>query len=141
MTPWVITVPETASLTDIARLMERHGINRVPGLRDGRLVGIVSRSNLLQATTDVSKDVNADERTIRERLTAEVKAQGWALMLTKTRSASPSMPSLPPFRSVPTGCGPLPGTMPKVTREFQSDIVLKERRGRRALALDQRCMT
>ena len=85
MTSRVVTVPETASLADIARQMERHGIKRVPVVRDGRLLGIVSRSNLLQAlaATDVSKDASIDDRTIRERLTAELKAQPWAHMMTK----------------------------------------------------------
>jgi CBS domain-containing protein len=85
MTPRVITVQETASLADIAQLMERHGIKRVPVMRDGRLLGIVSRSNLLQAlaATDVSKSANADDRTIRDRLTAELKAQPWAHMMTR----------------------------------------------------------
>jgi CBS domain-containing protein len=85
MTARVISVPDTASLADIARRMEKHGIKRVPVVRDGRLVGIVSRGNLLQAlaATDVSKDVSADDRTIRERLTADLKAQPWASLLTK----------------------------------------------------------
>lgn len=85
MTSRVISVPDTTSLADIARQMERYGIKRVPVVRDGRLVGIVSRSNLLQAlaATDVSKDASADDRTIRERLTTELKAQPWAHMLTK----------------------------------------------------------
>jgi CBS domain-containing protein len=53
----VITVPETAPLAEIARQMERHGIKRAPVVRDGRLVGIVSRGNLLQAlaATDVPR--------------------------------------------------------------------------------------
>jgi osmotically-inducible protein OsmY len=57
----------------------------VPAVREGRLIGIVSRSNLLQAlaAADVSKDVRADDRMIWERLTAELKAQPWASMLTK----------------------------------------------------------
>ena len=78
-------MPETASLADIARQMDKHGIKRVPVVRDGRLVGIVSRGNLLQAlaATDVSKPVSADDRTIRERLTAELQAQPWAHMMTK----------------------------------------------------------
>jgi CBS domain-containing protein len=85
MTSKVITVPETTPLADIARQMERHGIKRVPVVRDGRLVGIVSRSNLLQAlaVSDVSKNASADDRTIRERLTAELQAQPWAHMMTK----------------------------------------------------------
>ena len=85
MTARVISVPDTASLADIARRMEKHGIKRVPVVRDGRLVGIVSRGNLLQALAakDVSKDMSADDRTIRERLTADLKAQPWASLLTK----------------------------------------------------------
>jgi CBS domain-containing protein len=85
MTSRVITVPDTASLADIARQMERHGIKRVPVVQDGRLVGIVSRSNLLQAlaAADVSKNVSADDRTIRERLTINLQAQPWAHMMTK----------------------------------------------------------
>jgi CBS domain-containing protein len=85
MTSRVITIAETASLADIARQMERHGIKRVPVVRDGRLIGIVSRSNLLQAlaATDVSKNVSTDDRAIRERLTTELKAQPWAHMMTK----------------------------------------------------------
>jgi CBS domain-containing protein len=85
MTTRVITVPDTASLAEIARQMEKHGIKRVPVVREGRLVGIVSRGNLLQAlaATDVSKTISADDRTIRERLTAQLQAQPWAHMMTK----------------------------------------------------------
>jgi len=85
MTSRLVTVPETASLAEIAHLMEKHGIKRVPVVRDDRLVGIVSRGNLLQAlaATDVSRPAKADDRTIRERLIAELKAQPWAHMMTK----------------------------------------------------------
>src|SRR5215216_6778502 len=57
MTSDVITVMPTASLAEIAKTLERHRIKRAPVVQDGRLVGIVTRSNLLQdlATTDVSK--------------------------------------------------------------------------------------
>src|SRR5215203_3981133 len=48
MTASVISVEETATLAEIARLVERHRIKRVPVLRDGKLVGIISRGNLLQ---------------------------------------------------------------------------------------------
>jgi osmotically-inducible protein OsmY len=54
-------------------------------LRDGRLVGIVTRSNLLQvlATTDVSKPMNVADRIIRERLNEELEEQPWAYLLSK----------------------------------------------------------
>ena len=36
-------------IREIARLLEKHRIKRVPVLREGRVVGIVSRANLLHA--------------------------------------------------------------------------------------------
>lgn len=49
MTREVVTVEETTPIGEIARLLERKRIKRVPVVRDGNVVGIVSRSNLLQA--------------------------------------------------------------------------------------------
>jgi CBS domain-containing protein len=45
----VITVEESTSLPEIAELMVEHAIKRVPVLRDGKLVGIVSRADLVAA--------------------------------------------------------------------------------------------
>src|ERR1700733_5254244 len=45
----VISASEDTPLGEIATLLERHRIKRVPILRGGKLVGIVSRSNLIQA--------------------------------------------------------------------------------------------
>jgi CBS domain-containing protein len=47
MTRDVIAVSEDTPLNEIAELLERHHIKRVPVLADGSLVGIVSRANLL----------------------------------------------------------------------------------------------
>jgi CBS domain-containing protein len=44
-----ITVTETTPARDIASLMHAHGIKRVPVTRDGKLVGIVSRADLVRA--------------------------------------------------------------------------------------------
>lgn len=49
MTSKVVTVDEDAPVGDIVDLLERRNIKRVPVVRGDRLVGIVSRSNLLQA--------------------------------------------------------------------------------------------
>jgi CBS-domain-containing membrane protein len=85
MTKDVVTVLETTSVADTARALEQHRIKRVPVLRDGRLVGIVTRSNLLQvlATADVSKPMNVADRIIRERLNEELEDQPWAYLLSK----------------------------------------------------------
>jgi CBS domain-containing protein len=48
MTAPVITVADDTPVRDIAELMLRTQINRVPVVRDGRLVGIVSRADVLR---------------------------------------------------------------------------------------------
>jgi CBS domain-containing protein len=49
MTSPVVTVDEGTSLHEVAALMVRRKINRVPALRAGRLVGIVSRADVVRA--------------------------------------------------------------------------------------------
>lgn len=80
MTSAVITIAETATLAEIAKTLERHRIKRVPVLREGKLVGIVSRGNLLQAlaTLEVEAAGTVDDDAIRERLIAELRGQSWA---------------------------------------------------------------
>ncbi len=45
----VVTVTETAQVEDIVDLFAKHGIKRVPVLREGKLVGIVARSDIIRA--------------------------------------------------------------------------------------------
>jgi CBS domain-containing protein len=80
MTSTVITIDEAATLAEIAKTLERHRIKRVPVLQDGKLVGIVSRGNLLQtlATPEVEPAGTVDDDTIREQLIAELRRQPWA---------------------------------------------------------------
>jgi CBS domain-containing protein len=52
MTRDVVVVQENAILPEIADLLEMHRIKRVPVVRDGQMVGIVSRANLLRALVD-----------------------------------------------------------------------------------------
>jgi CBS domain-containing protein len=61
-------------------LMEKNNIKRVPIVRDGKLVGIVSRSNLLQAAASLARDVpdpTADDDHIRRRIVDEIEKQDW----------------------------------------------------------------
>jgi CBS domain-containing protein len=48
MTPHVLTVQSTADLADLATLMVDKRVNPVPVVDDGRMVGIVSRSDFIQ---------------------------------------------------------------------------------------------
>src|SRR5271166_2799102 len=82
MTRDVISVTDTTDLAEIALLLETNGIKRVPVVRDGKLVGIVSRANLVQALamtlTEPGTPAANDDRAIRERLLGELKTQRWA---------------------------------------------------------------
>jgi CBS domain-containing protein len=53
MTPTPITITEDTRLDDIVSLMERSRIKRLPVVRQGRVVGIVSRANLLHALASI----------------------------------------------------------------------------------------
>jgi CBS domain-containing protein len=77
----VETVGENASLDDIVTLMERRHIKRVPVMRDGRLAGIVSRANLMQALASLVPAVaegSESDAAIREKLMEEMDRQPWA---------------------------------------------------------------
>jgi CBS domain-containing protein len=82
MTRDVLSVTEETPVADIAVLPETNRIKRVPVLRDGKLVGIISRANLVRALamtiTGTASGAEADDRTIRDKLLAELKAQKWA---------------------------------------------------------------
>ncbi|WP_434984677.1 CBS domain-containing protein [Vreelandella zhaodongensis] len=76
MTPNPLTVEENAPLHTIARLLEKHHIKRVPVVREGKLVGIVSRANLLQGVANAvvaPTESPADDRQIREAILEEVR--------------------------------------------------------------------
>jgi CBS domain-containing protein len=82
MTRDVITVTETTELDEVADLLETKRVKRVPLVRDGKVIGIVSRADLVRALTTAkslpSTDTDADDRTIRARLQPELQGQEWA---------------------------------------------------------------
>ncbi len=65
MTTDVVSAGEDTPLADIASLFERKRIKRVPIVRDGKLVGIVSRSNLIQALASSAGATEGHEDTDR----------------------------------------------------------------------------
>lgn len=78
MTTHVLAVDEETALGEIATLLEKHRIKRVPVVRDGRVVGIVSRANLLQALVAQAKPVSppADDRALREAVMQAIQSTG-----------------------------------------------------------------
>jgi len=82
MTSDVISVDEATPLSEVANLLETRRIKRVPVIRAGQLVGIVSRANLIQALASSSKEDVLNEvptdREIRAMLMGELTGHNWA---------------------------------------------------------------
>lgn len=75
------TVTENATLEDIVELMERNNVKRLPVVREDKLVGIVTRTNLLQAVAGLTRDVpdpTADDDHIRSRIITSMEKTDWA---------------------------------------------------------------
>jgi CBS domain-containing protein len=80
MSEHVITANEATPLAEIAAILERRRIKRIPITRDGALVGIVSRANLIQAlaSTNLEPSKELDQsRTIRQELLRRLETQSW----------------------------------------------------------------
>jgi CBS domain-containing protein len=81
MTREVVTVTDDTPLPVIAQLLEERRIKRVPVVREGRLIGIVSRADLLRALA-VRKSppepvAKPDDRAIREQLLETIHPAEW----------------------------------------------------------------
>jgi CBS-domain-containing membrane protein len=80
MTHEVQTVPPDTPLEQVVRLMERHNIKRVPVVEKGKVIGIVTRANLLHAVAGFGGEiapVAPEDAAIRDRLLAALKDQPW----------------------------------------------------------------
>lgn len=77
MTTEVVVIDEQATLGEAARLLEEKHVKRLPVVREGKLVGLVSRADLLRAfALAPSQEAKLDDRVIRERLMAELDKAG-----------------------------------------------------------------
>jgi len=77
----VHSVTEDTSLTEIVETMERRRVKRVPVLRGRKLVGIITRSNLLRALAGLAHataPASTSDATIRATFVAELQKQPWA---------------------------------------------------------------
>ena len=84
MTPKPHTVSESTSLAEIADLLESLQIKRVPVVRDGQVVGIVSRANLVQALASGQKSrwtATDLDKSIRDEVNAALAGQPWQTQL------------------------------------------------------------
>jgi CBS domain-containing protein len=80
MTPDPLTIDEETDLETIVGLMEKNGVKRLPVMRGDKLVGIVSRSNLLQAVASLAREIpdpTADDDHIRNRIIDTLEKNNW----------------------------------------------------------------
>jgi CBS domain-containing protein len=75
MTTEVVSVNEDTGIVEIAKLLEAHHIKRVPVVRGKRLVGIVSRSNLLQALMRAAPVHDRNQRHASAKPTAQPRRE------------------------------------------------------------------
>jgi CBS domain-containing protein len=82
MTRGVISAEPDTPVVDVATLLERHRIKRVPIVHNGKIVGIVSRANLVQALATARNDVlppqRIDDAALREKIFSRLKSESWA---------------------------------------------------------------
>ena len=84
-----ITIAEGAALGDVVNILESRRIKRVPVVRDGKLVGIVTRADLLRglATQNLARGMaapsaaqpasQAADRAVRDQLLRTMKRADW----------------------------------------------------------------
>jgi len=81
MTAEPYTVKEDDTLETVVELMERQRIKRLPVMRGGRMVGIVSRANLMHALASLARDAKApggNDAAIRDQILDAIGREHWA---------------------------------------------------------------
>ena len=82
MTRQVVTVKRDTPLSEVSSLLEKHKIKRVPVVDGGKIVGIVSRANLLKALVRVGegtpRPTSATDTALRDSVLAELESNAWA---------------------------------------------------------------
>jgi CBS domain-containing protein len=82
MTPDPLAITEDDSLEAVVEQMERYRVKRLPVIRNGHMVGIVSRANLMHALVSLARDdtqaAAGDDSAIRDRILASLGEQPWA---------------------------------------------------------------
>jgi CBS-domain-containing membrane protein len=81
MTKNVITAKPTTSVRDIATLLEKHRIKRVPIIAKGRMIGIVSRANLIQALAtlrETNEQSTISDARVRKKVMKQFNSERWS---------------------------------------------------------------
>ncbi|MFO7298544.1 MAG: CBS domain-containing protein [Pseudomonadota bacterium] len=76
----VVTIDEDADLSEIANTFEKRRVKRLPVVRDGKLVGIISRADIVKALSQSKpqpeKPIKSDAE-LEQALLAKIREQDW----------------------------------------------------------------
>jgi CBS domain-containing protein len=82
MTRGVVTVKPDTTLAEISALLDKHRIKRVPVVDDCKIVGIVSRGNLLKALVRMGdaepRAAAVSDKSLHDNVLAQLQANAWA---------------------------------------------------------------
>jgi len=80
MTSDPLTASEDTTLEELVQVMEKNNIKRLPIMHGDRLVGIVTRTNLLRAVANLAREIpdpTADDDHVRDRVTRAIAQNDW----------------------------------------------------------------
>jgi CBS domain-containing protein len=80
MTPNPRTVSEDAPLDQVVQIMESGNVKRVPVMRGDRMVGIITRSDFLDAVASMARripETNADDAQLRNEVINALRRAPW----------------------------------------------------------------
>jgi len=82
MTKQVVCADERQPLDEVVHLLEIHNVKRLPVSREGKVVGIVSRANLIRALASFYREPKTplkSDLALRESILTEIYRQSWAI--------------------------------------------------------------
>jgi CBS domain-containing protein len=81
MTTLVVSIGREATLDEAVQLMETHDVKRLPVVDQGRVIGIISRADLLRALVGVLSSLSPssqEDAAMRERILQDIGKQSWS---------------------------------------------------------------
>lgn len=80
MTRFVVSVSESASLAEVADVLDTHRIRQVPVISNGRIVGMISRADLVRKLAEIKVAAPAarpDNGALQKAIWDEIKSRPW----------------------------------------------------------------
>lgn len=76
----VTSVHEKADLAEVADILDTHRIRRVPVVKEGKLIGLISRADIVRAliqAEETSAGAKPDDSALQTAILKEIRSQSW----------------------------------------------------------------